>query len=52
MNNRYSYVVLFSAALLGTAALAKNSDGALQIGLWALAVVEVAAIWWLLARRR
>ncbi|QIB45423.1 hypothetical protein [Streptomyces aureoverticillatus] len=51
MNNRSASVVLFSAALLATAAFAKSSDGALQIGLWALAMVEIAAIWRLLARR-
>lgn len=51
MNNRYAYVALFSAALLATATFAKNSDGALQVALWVLAVAEIAVIWRLLARR-
>lgn len=51
MNNRYASVALFAAALLATATFAGRSDGALRIGLWVLAVVEVAAIWGLLARR-
>ncbi|MEU3371266.1 hypothetical protein ACFYM2_26030 [Streptomyces sp. NPDC006711] len=51
MKNRYAYVAAFSAALLATAGFAGRSEGALQVGLWALVVVEIAAIWGLLARK-
>ncbi|MEV0449769.1 hypothetical protein [Streptomyces sp. NPDC050600] len=51
MNNRYAVVGLFAAALLATAMFAGRSEGALRIGLWAVAVAEVSVILTLLARR-